>query len=118
MDREHIKYTISHKAAFLDIEKQLTGKNTIRGYLHDTDKLLLYLISSPESSWISKWHRDHSGHHHKMAKTKADYIQMVIDWECARYTKPDKPLNARDTLYQIYPELINIITPILEELNL
>ena len=30
---------------------------------------------------------------------------MIIDWECARYTKPDKPLNAYDTLYKIYPEL-------------
>ena len=43
---------------------------------------------------------------------------MVIDWECARFTKPDKPLNARETLYKYYPELIDKITPILERFNL
>ena len=30
---------------------------------------------------------------------------MVLDWESARYTKPDKPLNAYDTLYKYYPEM-------------
>ena len=43
---------------------------------------------------------------------------MVIDWECARYTKPDKLLNARETLYKFYPELESKIIPILEEFNL
>ena len=43
---------------------------------------------------------------------------MIIDWECARYTKPDKPLNAKDTLYKFYPHLINKIEPILIELGL
>nr|DAU03052.1 MAG TPA: hypothetical protein [Caudoviricetes sp.] len=43
---------------------------------------------------------------------------MVIDWECARYTKPDKPLNARKTLYKFYPELENKVLPVIEELGL
>lgn len=43
---------------------------------------------------------------------------MVIDWECARLTKPDKPLNARQTLYKFYPELKDKILPILNKLNL
>lgn len=43
---------------------------------------------------------------------------MVIDWECARYTKPDKPLNAYDTLYKYYPELEDKILPILKELKI
>lgn len=43
---------------------------------------------------------------------------MVIDCECARFTKPDKPLNARQTLYKFYPELETKILPILEEFNL
>ena len=33
-------------------------------------------------------------------KTKLDYMEMILDWESARYTKPDKPLNAYDTLYK------------------
>ena len=45
---------------------------------------------------VRYWHRLHMPHHNVKAKTHSDFIQMVIDWECARYTKPDKPLNARD----------------------
>ena len=37
-------YTWRHKKAFLKVEKELLGKNTIRGYLHDADKLILYPI--------------------------------------------------------------------------
>ena len=43
---------------------------------------------------------------------------MIIDWECARYTKPDKPLNAYDTLYKYYPQLEEKILPILKELKI
>ena len=43
---------------------------------------------------------------------------MIIDWECARYTKPDKQLNAYDTLYKFYPNLEKEILPILKEFKL
>ena len=43
---------------------------------------------------------------------------MVIDWECARFTKPDKPLDAYDTLYKFYPHMDDKILPILKELNI
>lgn len=118
MDYNHFRYTLKHKKAFLDVEKQLTGKNSIRGYLHDTDKLFLYLFVKPDSKWVSKIHRKYSRHHSERARKRQDYIQMVIDWECARYTKPDKPLNARETLNQFYPNLKFAIEPILKELNL
>ena len=36
-----ISYTWKHKIAFLKVEKQLLGKNTLSGYLHDIDKILL-----------------------------------------------------------------------------
>lgn len=118
MDYEHFKYTLKHKKAFIMVEKQLLGKNTLRGYLHDTDKLILYLFSKPGSKWVSNLHRKYSKHHVVKAKSKGDFIQMVIDWECARYTKPDKPLDARETLYQMYPNLHPVVLPILKELNL
>ena len=51
-------------------------------------------------------------------KTRNDYIDMIIDWECARFTKPDKPLNAYDTLYKFYPEFEEQILPILKEFKL
>lgn len=118
MDREHFKYTLKHKKCFLMVEKQLLGKNSLRGYLHDIDKLFLYLFLRPGSKWVSNFHREYSRHHVVKAKSRGDFIQMVVDWECARYTKPDKPLNARETLNQIYPELKRKVEPILDELNL
>jgi hypothetical protein len=28
----------------------------------------------------------------------------AIDWECARFTKPEKPLNAKETWRKYYPD--------------
>lgn len=98
------------------VEKKLLGHNTFRGYFHDLDKLILKIFLNEET--VRKIHRTRSRHHIKRAKTEADYMQMVIDWECARYTKSDKPLNARETLYEFYPELEEKVLPILKEFNL
>lgn len=40
MNRSHIVYTMKHKRAFLRVEKELLGHNTVRGFLHDLDKVL------------------------------------------------------------------------------
>lgn len=112
---DKLKYTLAHKKAFLQTEKELYGKNSIRGYLHDVDKVIMYPILGAKLT--SKVHRKVSKHHDK-AKTKNDYQQMIIDWECARITKPDKPLNAYDTLYKYYPELESNILPLLGEIGL
>ena len=114
-NKDRIKYTINHRKAFRIVEKQLLGYNTIRSIFHDLDKVFLYMIFDYKK--VHNWHRHHSRHHLK-AKTHDDYIEMVIDWECARITKPDKPLNARNTLYKIHPELKEKILPILDELKL
>lgn len=115
MNEEKKKYTRKHRKAFLMIEKQLIGHNTLRGYLHDLDKLIMLNFVKAETA--SRIHRKISKHHNR-AKTKKDYTQMIIDWECARYTKPDKPLNARETLAKYYPELTNKVLPIINEYGL
>ena len=46
------------------------------------------------------------------------YKYKFHDWECARYTKPDKPLNARETMEKYYPEYRKHVELILEELGL
>ena len=109
-------YTKAHRKAFRKVEKELTGRNTIRGYFHDIDKLFLYLFF--DYNTVHNWHRKHSRHHTIKAKTHADFVHMVIDWECARYTKPDKPLNARETLKKFYPECVKEVMPVIEELGL
>lgn len=119
MNRSHIVYTMKHKRAFLRVEKELLGHNTVRGFLHDLDKVFMYLVTP--KSWekkVSKFHRKYSRHHPIRARTKADYIQMIIDWECCRFTKPDKPMTVRQTLYKLFPEMEDKILPLLEELNL
>ncbi|HCL4455172.1 hypothetical protein EJM73_08845 [Clostridium botulinum] len=113
---DKFKYTIKHRKAFRKVEKQLLGHNTIRGYLHDFDKLIMFVFLNQKTT--HRIHRKISRHHSIRAKTRQDYIQMVIDWECARLTKPDKPLNAYDTLYKFYPKLENRILPILKEFKL
>lgn len=115
-NKEKMKYTIAHRKAFRTVEKQLLGHNTFRSLFHDFDKMLLYPFFDKEK--ISKWHRNYSRHHEKHAKTNTDIVQMVIDWECARYTQPDKPLNARQTLEKFYPHLTEKVLPIIEQLNL
>lgn len=99
-------YTLKHKRAFLTIEKKLRGKNTIHGYLHDADKLFLYLVPWLCDDDVQKIHRLHNKHHIEDTRPKSeeDLLDAVMDWECARMTKPDKPLNAYDTLMKFYPE--------------
>ena len=112
----NIKYTILHRKAFRKTEKELFGKVSFRGYFHDIDKLLLYLFFDKKT--VSKIHRRFSKHHINKAKSLNDFKEMVVDWECARYTKPDKPLNAYETLYAYYPQLENDILPILHQLKI
>ena len=114
--RYKIRYSLEHRKAFLVLEKKLLGKNTIRGYLHDVDKIILYHFLPTE--FVHTCHQWWAKHHQRRAKTHDDFVQMVIDWECARFTKPDKPLNAYDTLYKFYPHMEDKILPILKELNL
>lgn len=114
--RYKIRYSLEHRKAFLALEKKLLGKNTIRGYLHDVDKIILYHFLPTE--FVHTCHQWWSKHHERRAKTHNDFVQMVIDWECARITKPDKPLDAHDTLYKFYPHMEDKILPILKELNI
>ena len=113
-----IKYTLEHRKAFKKVEKELLGHNTWRSFVHDIDKVILYNFL--EHKKVKEFHRKKARHHveNEINKKRADYIEMIIDWECARYTKPDKPLNAYDTLYKIYPELEEKILPILKEFNI
>ena len=114
--RYKIKYSLEHRKAFLALEKKLLGKNTICGYLHDVDKIILYHFLPTE--FVHTCHQWWSKHHEHRAKTHNDFVQMAIDWECARFTKPDKPLDAYDTLYKFYPHMEDKILPILKVLNI
>lgn len=102
---DHADYTWRHKKAFLKVEKELLGLNTVPGYLHDMDKMIMYYLPFIKIESISKFHRKHSKHHFpRCLKSHRYKMQAIIDWECAKITKLDKQLDAVDTLFKYYPE--------------
>ena len=113
-----ILYTLRHKKAFLKVEKQLRGKNTMRRYLHDIDKPFLNIALWIKLEDIQKIHRRNNKHHvrNNLSKSKDDLIDTIIDWECARITKPDKPLNAYETLLKFYPDKKDEFLPLIRKL--
>ncbi len=116
--KAYIDYTWQHKKAFLQVEKKILGKNTISGYLHDLDKIFLYMIPflNPQTT-TQKIHKLYSKHHldNRFKKSPKNYIETLIDWECARITKPDKPLNCYDTLVKYYPQYADTMLPFIQK---
>ena len=108
-------YTLEHKLAFLEREHYLTGHYSVRGIVHDWEKPFLYLCPWIDSEKkIQEMHRRFSPHHVGCPKTsKVEHlIEMYIDWDCAAITKPDKPLNAFETLVHFYPDFIKVMLPV------
>ncbi len=87
--------------------------------LHDLDKVVMLTLM--DAKLASNLHRINSNHHTEQQGipfTRLQLIEMILDWECARYTKPDKPLNAYDTMVKYYSDLEKEIMPLLSELGL
>lgn len=104
-----IKYTLDHRRALQKIAKSL-------GYsfpFHDLDKVVMYLFLGKRLT--QKIHRAWSSHHYRNGDIK-DKIQAALDWESARFTKPDKPLDAHDTWLKYYPAVD--MAPTLKKLGL
>jgi hypothetical protein len=95
-----LNYTYQHKKAFLQVEKQLLGKNTLSGYLHDADKLVMYAFGLSKDA-VRVIHRRMSPHHEYNGKIK-NPVAAVIDWTCASLTKTDKQIPAREHYEQTY----------------
>ena len=126
---EYCKYTYKHRKAFIYVvnkiikDENIKKEMTKRARFHDLDKMTLYMFLDKKQS--SSYHRKTSSHHleNNISKTFYDYLESIIDFECASYTKPDKPLNAYDTITKIYKEKIdsktyNSLMNILEEYNI
>lgn len=116
---DKILYSYKHKKIVKKLAEKYHCSETFIKRLneHDLDKMFLLLFYDKKD--IENAHRDISRHHdNNIEKTEDDYIEMVLDWESARYTKPDKPLNAYDTLYKYYPHLEDKILPILKQFKI
>ncbi len=95
-------YTLRHRRAFEYCVKKLIHEPMLReemmkrARVHDMDKMVLYLVM--EQKEAQALHVKTAPHHleNDLPRTYEDYVEVVLDYECAPYTKPDKPLNAFD----------------------
>ncbi len=96
----HIPYTWEHKIAVAKLAKKFTGRVSLRILLHDADKLIGYTLFPFLTLHQHKViHRKICKHHHYDDIANLSYPvleEIVLDWESARYTKPDKPQTARE----------------------
>ena len=107
----HIVYSYKHHVCFKKVESYLRG-NVVHKY-HDVDKIVMYALFP----WLgvecinhihTLWQNHHptymdlNGNKAYKPKDEVEWTEAVVDWECARFTKPDKPLNAYDTYIKYY----------------
>ena len=106
---KEIKNIMRHRKVLQRIAKE-------KGYsfpFHDFVKMINVFIFGDKIA--TKLHRKFSKHHdHKykapdlLAGVYRDIpnkIEAAIDWESARFTKPEKPLNAYDTWVKYYSDI-------------
>ena len=116
---EKLAYTYKHRKVLNFLAKKYFNREDVIERLkkHDMDKM--YLLLFYDKKEIESFHRSKSSHHdNEIEKTELDYIEMILDWESARYTKEDKPYNAFDTMIKFYPHLEDKILPILKQIGL
>ena len=116
---EKLVYTYKHRKVLAFLAKKYFDSEELMKRLkhHDMDKM--YLLLFYEKKDIESYHRAMSTHHdNDLEKKELDYIEMVLDWESARYTKDDKPFNAYDTMCKFYPHLEDKIMPVLNKIGL
>lgn len=121
---EFCKYTYLHRKAFLYCVSKLIAKEPDRkimferAYFHDIDKLIYYQYLSKDEAVLL--HRSRASHHmeNDLEKDYYDYLEAIIDYECAAYTKEDKPLNAYDTIMKYKPKDSEILLNILKEMKM
>lgn len=124
----HLPYTWKHYRSFLKVEKAILGEYKYK--FHDWDKMFMFIfLPFLGDRIINQWHQKHNRHHPTFtvgkdwtkqvkSQSEVEWVEAIIDWECARYTKPDKPLDAYDTLFKFYPEYVDVAKPFFKELGL
>lgn len=94
-----MKYTILHIKAFKEKEEEIYRETGIKldcSKIHDLDKLFMYCFMEKEEA--HNLHVKMNKHHLPITEDLDDEIMIeeIIDHDCARYTKPDKPKSALD----------------------
>ena len=114
-----MRYTYLHRQAIFTLAEKL-GIDATPYLTHDTEKYLMYLWL--EEDVTRECHRILNRHHDYdkgVAIDRETLVEMMLDWESARFSKPDKPRNAYDTLYKWMPvEMHEPMAALLKEYNL
>ena len=121
---DHQNYTLNHKQAVIAMYMELCDRINPNGQItvpssivyHDTDKLVTYALLPKDEA--SAMHKRLAPHHMGNQRSPADIIDTVIDYESARFTKPDKPENAWGTVCGKYPVYRGLVLPYVTALGL
>lgn len=114
---KHIPYTFKHWKMVLKLEKKYIGY--YKYPFHDLDKLFMYIFFPYlGTKIIQKIHTKFAPHHLRKYKKHMNFDEAILDWESARFTKPDKPLDAWDTYQKYFTEFSNELLPIFDKFNL
>ena len=105
---DYCEYTYRHRRAIEYLIDKIFDDGPLkeamkrRAIAHDVDKLVMYQMMDKEEA--SRWHTQTARHHmtNGAPKTMYDKLEAILDYESAAYTKPDKPLNAFDTINMLF----------------
>lgn len=110
---KEFKEVFCHKMAFAitrnSNEFLKSNISLSRVIMHDLGKSLNIIIFGDDIA--TKIHRKLAGHHQENKMTYSQKVEAFCDWECARITKPLKPLNGAQTWTKYYShvDMSNII---------
>lgn len=113
-EKSSFPYWFKHWLAFQKTAKSLNAWK-FKYIFHDIEKPFLRVFLHYKR--VQYLHRRYSKHHPECI-FKKDYEQMIIDWECSRFTKPQCKYNAYDHMKREEPNLESEIMPILRKLKL
>lgn len=109
--------TMKHRKAIFQIWKSnkaiRSQVSAFRVMVHDLEKLVLILVVG--DAIATKFHRGFVGHHQMVNPTDSNLMEAILDWESARFTKPTKPMNARQTAVKWYPHLVSRVNTVCDK---
>lgn len=105
---KYIQHIKSHRASIRMLEKKLTCHVSWSTLFHDLDKMIMTRLGLPRKH-VHKIHRMVSKHHTRSFWKNKNTWEMFLDWESARFTKPDKPLSAVEFAKLREPEYYEIM---------
>ena len=98
---------LRHKRAFKDVRNSNAALKAhispLRAGMHDSIKAANILLLGDKMA--TKLHRKFAGHHKGTKMNEKQKWEALNDWECARYTKPSKPLNGEETWKKYYKDV-------------